>query len=495
MPSRRVAFFDDLSEGELARSGVTISTLARIGRVATIPKGFVISHPVFDQFRSMKEGVSEKLIPWSVELEIARAFDRLGSSVVSVMPSPSYASEIPGSYVSDKASLVTEIRKTMVEFLSEEEEDFRKGKEVAAYKLTFLVQEIPPHSASGSVKGAGEGKYDVKALLGLPVDLSSSDTMTIDEEGSVTDRTILSQERKWVAGEAGIEEVEVEKELRRESKVPPDLLRKLSALGERLTRKIGPGTIHWYLKDRIFIVWNISLDEETPRPAPEPREETVEVQRPVPTRETSIFLMSESPPESVEKPEIQGLFLVPSESAQPVTDELLKLSKDLRPRPIVVLAGMKGLESLAGARKEGGENIWPMFGATASHSVDIAKSAAEKGLRRSKELPFWLEASSPTSLLLLKDVAGEFDGVFIPIDEIVNKMDAPQDKRFGMALSAVGATVDETHERGLVVAIGTSNREQLGELWKYCAEKGIDILAVDNKLVEDMLSLWRAEEV
>ncbi|MEE9507529.1 MAG: hypothetical protein V3V98_10385, partial [Thermoplasmata archaeon] len=120
---------------------------------------------------------------------------------------------------------------------------------------------------------------------------------------------------------------------------------------------------------------------------------------------------------------------------------------------------------------------------------------AEKGLRRSKELPFWLEASSPTSLLLLKDVAGEFDGVFIPIDEIVNKMDAPQDKRFGMALSAVGATVDETHERGLVVAIGTSNREQLGELWKYCAEKGIDILAVDNRLVEDMLSLWRAEEV
>jgi hypothetical protein len=45
------------------------------------------------------------------------------------------------------------------------------------------------------------------------------------------------------------------------------------------------------------------------------------------------------------------------------------------------------------------------------------------------------------------------------------------------------------------VAIGTSNREQLGELWKYCAEKGIDILAVDNKLVEDTLSLWRAEEV
>ncbi|MCK4950114.1 MAG: hypothetical protein KAS60_08515, partial [Thermoplasmata archaeon] len=73
MSSRRVAFFDDLSEGELARSGVTISTLARIGRVATIPKGFVISHPVFDQLRSMKEGVSEKLIPWSVELEIARA--------------------------------------------------------------------------------------------------------------------------------------------------------------------------------------------------------------------------------------------------------------------------------------------------------------------------------------------------------------------------------------------------------------------------------------
>lgn len=492
MPSRRVALVDDLSEEELAQSGVTISTLARIGRVATIPKGFVLSHQVFDEFRSVKEVASERLIPWSVELEVARAFDRLGSSVVNVMPSPSYPSGISGSYVSDKASLVTEIRKTMVEFLSEEEEDFRKGKEVAAYRLAFLVQEIPPHSVSGSVEGAGEGKYDVKALLGLPVDLSSSDTMTIDEEGSAVDMTILSQERKWVAEEAGMEEVEVEKELRRESKVPPEMLKKLSELGERLTRKMGPGAFHWYLKDRIFIVWNVSLVEEVPDPEPK---ETLEIERRVPSRETSIFLMSKSPPESVERAEVQGLFLVPSEGAQPVTDDLLRLSKDMRPRPIVVLAGDKSMESLAGARKEGGENIWPMFGASASHSEEIAKSAAEKGLRRSKKLPFWLEAGSPTSLLLLKDAAGRFDGVFIPIDEVANKMDAPEDKRFGMALSAVGATVDETHERGLVVAIGTSDRERLGELWKYCAERGIDILAVDDRLIEDTLSLWRAEEV
>ncbi|MFQ5910253.1 MAG: hypothetical protein ACE5IJ_05965 [Thermoplasmata archaeon] len=493
MPSRRVAFLDDLSAEELEGSGVTISTLARARRVATIPKGFVISHPVFDEFRSMKEGVSERLIPWSVELEIARAFDSLGSSVVNVMPSPSYPSEISGSYVSDKASLVTEVRKTMVEFLSEEEEDYRKGKEVAAYKLAFLVQEIPPHSASGSVKEAGEGKYAVKALLGLPVDLSSSDTMTIDAEGSVVDRKILSQEKKWVAEEAGTEEVDIEKELRREAKVPPDLLKKLSALGERLTRKIGPGTFYWYLKDRIFIVWSVSLAEGAPEPAPE-QIETVEVKRQIPPRGTSIFLMSKSPPESLEEAEIQGLFLVPSEDAQPVADDLLRLSKDLRPRPMVVLAGDKGMESLAGARKEGGENIWPMFGATASHSEEIAKSAAEKGLRRSKELPFWLEAGSPTSLLLLKDMAGAFNGVFIPIDEIVNKMDAPEDKRFGMALSAVGATVDETHERGLVVAIGTHNRERLAELWRYCGEKGIDILAVEDDLMEDALSLWRAKE-
>ncbi|MCJ2564485.1 MAG: hypothetical protein LN417_10440 [Candidatus Thermoplasmatota archaeon] len=495
MPSRKVALLDDLSEEKLAQSGVTISTLARIGRIATIPKGFIVSHQVFDDFKSMKEGASERLIPWSVELEVARAFDRLGSSVVNVMPSPSYPSGISGSYVSDKASLVTEIRKTMVEFLSEEEEDFRKGKEVAAYRLAFLVQEIPPHSVSGSVEGAGEGKYDVKALLGLPVDLSSSDTMTIDEEGSSVDMTILSQERKWVAEEAGMEEVEVEKELRRESKVPPDMLKKLSALGERLTRKIGPGAFQWYLKDRIFIVWNVSLVEELPEPAPEPKEDTIEVRRRIPSSGTSIFLMSKSPPESVEGAEIQGLFLVPSEGAQPVADELLRLSEDLRPRPIVVLAGGKGMESLAGARKEGGKNIWPMFGASASHSEEITKSAAEKGLRRSKELPFWLEVGSPTSLLLLKDAAGRFDGVFIPIDEIVNKMDAPEDKRFGMALSAVGATVDDTHERGLVVAIGTSNRERLGELWRYCAERGIDILAVDDGLIEDTLSLWRAEEV
>ena len=495
MQSRRVALFDDLPAEELARSGVTISTLARAGRVATVPKSFVICHPVFDEFRSAKEGVSERLIPWSVELEIARAFDRLGSSVVNVMPSPSYPSESSGAYVSDKASLVTEVRKTMVEFLSEEEEDYRRGKEVAAYRLAFLVQEIPPHSASGSVEEAGEGKYDVRALLGLPVDLSSADTMTIDGEGSVVDRKILSQERKWVAEEAGMEEVDVEKELRRESKVPPDLLKKLSALGEGLTRKMGPGTFHWYLKDRVFIVWNVSLAEELPEPAPEPREKTVDVKRQIPTRETNIFIMSRSPPKDIEKAEIQGLFLVPSEGALPVTDELLRLSKNLRPRPIVVLVGDRDMGSLAGARKEGGENIWPMFGATASHSEEIVKSAAEKGLRRSKELPFWLEAGTPTSLLLLKDVAGEFDGVFIPIDDLVNKMDAPQDKRFGMALSAVGATVDETHERGLVVAIGTSDRRRLAELWRYCAEKGIDILAVDNRLVEDTLSLWRAEEV
>jgi hypothetical protein len=299
----------------------------------------------------------------------------------------------------------------------------------------------------------------------------------------------------WVAADAGMEEVDVEKELQRELKVPLDMLKKLSALGERLTRKVGPGTFHWYLKDRIFIVWNVSLSEVPEESAPEPAEEEVEVKRQVPAGQTSVFLLSETPPKSVEEPDIQGLFLLPSEGAPPVADDLVRLSKNLRPRPVVVLAGEKGIESLAGARKEGGENLWPMFGTTAPHPDEISRPATETGLRRSKKLPFWLGADSPTSLLLLKDVAGEFDGVFIPVDEIVNKMDAPQEKRFGMALSAIGSTVDDTHERGMLVAIGTSDRERLTELWGYCADKGIDILAVDEKLIEDALSLWRAEEV
>jgi hypothetical protein len=494
MPSGRVASFDDMSEEELARSGVTVSTLTTIGRVATIPKSFVVSRQVFDEFRSAKEDVSERVIPWPVELEVAKAFDRLESTVVNVMPSPSYSSGISGAYVSDKASLVREIRKTMMEFLSEEEADNRKGKEVASFTLAFLVQDIPAHTASGSIEGVGEGKWDVRALLGLPVDLSSSDRMLIDAKGSLSDRTILSQDKMWVTEDAGMEEVPVEKEVQRELKVPMDLLKKLSELGERLTRKIGPGTFHWYLKDRIFIVWNVSLDEGPPESAPEPREEKIEPQGQVPASETSVFLLSKTPPESVEVPEVQGVFLLPSEGSPPVAEDLLRLSENLRPRPVVVLAGGKGTGALAGARKEGGENIWPMFAATAPLPDEIARSAAENGIRRSKELPFWLEADSPTSLLLLKNVAGDFDGVFIPIDEVVNKMDAPQDERFGMALSAIGATVEDTHERGMAVAIGTSNRDRLAELWGYCAEKGIDILAVDGKLIEDALSLWRAEE-
>lgn len=492
MLSRKVVFFDDLSEEELERSGITISTLAKVGKIATVPNGFILSSSVFEEFRSQKGELSQRLLPWSVELDIAKAFDRLGSDVVHILPSPSYPSEISGSYLSDKTSIVTEIRKTMMEFLSEEEEDFRKGKEVEAFRLAFLVQEIPPHSGSGSIeRGANEGQYDIRALFGLPVDLSSSDRITIDMDGSVIDRRILSQEKKWIAGEAGIEEVEVEEEARRELKIPGELIKKLSALGDRLTSKIGMGTFFWYLKNRVFIVWNVGPAEEKPKP----KEEVVSVEREIPPRETSIFLLSTSSPEDIDRAEIQGLFLLPLEDAQPSPDELLTVSERLRPRPFIILAGEKGMESLARAREEGGRNIWPMFAATTSEFQGITKPATDRGLKRSEELPFWLMVGSPTTLLLLREMAEAFDGLFIPLEDIMSRMEeSPQDKGFDLALSAIAGIIEEIHKRGLVLAIGTSTHEWLKDLSEYCVDKGIDILAVEDRLIEDVLSLWRAKE-
>lgn len=478
----------------MGRSGITISTLTRVGRMATVPKGFVISSTVFNEFRSQNVNLSDRLLPWSVELEIAKAYDDLGSNVVNVLPSPSYPSEISGSYISDKTSLVTEIRKTMTDFLSEEEEDCRKGQEVEVFQLAFLVQEIPPHSASGSIEtGPVDGQYEVRAVLGLPVDLTESDRMTIGDDGSVAEKTILSQERMWIA-EDGLKKVDVERDQRREMKVPSDLLRKLSALGKRMTTKVGTGTFHWYLKDRIFIVWSVALRERTRRPAPEPMAEVVTVKREIPSRETSIFLVSESLPEDVKRAEIQGLFLVPSEGSRPVADELIRLSERLAPRPIVVLAGEKGMGSLAGARRDGRKNLWPMFTTTTSEFREITRPAVEKGLERSKDLPFWATANSPTTLLFLKDVAEEFDGIFIPLDEVIRTMEGPGDKRFDLTVSALGRIVEEARERGLVTAIGISTKDRLGDIWSYCADMGVDILAVDDKLMDDALSLWRAKE-
>jgi hypothetical protein len=490
MPSRKVVFFDDLSEEELAQSGAVMSTFAKVSKIATVPKAFVIRPSVFKEFVSQVGDLSERLLSWDVELEIARAFDNLGSSVVHVVPSPSYASEISDSYVSGKASLVTEIRKTMAEFLSEEEEDYRKGEEVEDFQLAFMVQEIPPLLASGSIeKGPGEGLFFVKALLGLPVDLSASDKMTIDIEGSVVDKRVFSQEKKWITDEAGIEEVNVEKELKRELKIPKELLKKLSRVGDRLTTKMGMGTYFWYLKDRIFIVWNVTLLKE------EPKEEVVPVEREIPPMEMSIFLQTKVPPESVDKAEIQGLFLIPAEDVQLDMDGLLELSDQLKPMPIVISADEKGMESVAKARKEGAVNVWPLFEVTGPEFQEITKPATESGLEKSEELPFWAIVNSPMTLLLVKEMAEVFDGIFIPLEEMMSRMeDSPEDKRFELALSAISVIIEDVHEQGLVMAIGTSVPDRLTDIWNYCLDKGIDILALGNHLIKDIPSLRQAKE-
>ncbi len=255
MKDRAVLDLVDLDVKEWDLYGLMGQRLSIIRKLVTLPPMFVISSSVF---RSMVEegGIPEgKRIPWDLELEMAKNYDELDSSVGRILSSASYEYSMPPlSTVASKTDLVMSVDSLYRMFFSQEEVRIRENMGVPQFDLAVIIQKMFDPKTSGRMTQS-EKDTRIVAVHGLPVELEDADAYTVNMEGELTYHSEEEQKSKWVLGEEGIVSEDIEESEWDAPKLTDNQVSRLAKMGMKILEQCGEEmAVEWYLVRNTFYV-------------------------------------------------------------------------------------------------------------------------------------------------------------------------------------------------------------------------------------------------
>jgi phosphoenolpyruvate synthase/pyruvate phosphate dikinase len=255
MKGREILNLVDLDVEDWSLYGLLGQRLSLIRKKATLPPMFIISSSVFRDLIVEEDIPDGKHIPWEAEMEIAKRFDELESPVARILSSASYEySPPPFSTAESKSSAIVAVDSLMRSFYDDEEVKTRNRMGVPQFDVSVIIQKLFDPKSSGRLTQS-EKDTRIIAVHGLPLNLEDADSFIVNMEGEQTYQAEAKQEKKWVLGDEGVEQVEIEEGAQDAHKLTETQVTRLATLGRKILEECGEEmVVEWYLVRNSFYV-------------------------------------------------------------------------------------------------------------------------------------------------------------------------------------------------------------------------------------------------
>lgn len=492
MLSYPVALLEEITEKEIKSCGLLGRRLRQISQVVSLPPTSVVAYPVFQQWK--KDG----RISWQTEMEISSIYKKIGGGVVSVWPSPSYERpEIEGSLANSNLELLSRITQLSRKFLSDEEEDHRKGREIKEFDLAFVIQSVldTPHSGSTSVH-ISDNKAEIYAVHGQFVDREGADFYSLSLDGKTVERKPSIQEKMWLCDEKGLKATQIEESLKSQEKLSEEDIPKLLEICRRMKKKIeGDFRFTWLRRGKIFyvsFVFPVTGAEEG-------RETKVEEAKAILIPEMRVFLDGRGLRDFekvLEKP-IQGILPIGlddlaegrrgKEAVEALKSSMVTLLPSLRPRPIGILIERREdlpllLKALSDVKPNQEPNLWLVLSGvrTTEDFEELSSVLKDAGLGKEKYLSHWLFLSRPADLFMVRALSQDCDGFLLDMESLAMDLGGSYP-----VLEAVGDFAEKTSSMGKPLGVCLGPKD-LKMIVSGLAEMGVSIISAREEQFEEV---------
>jgi phosphoenolpyruvate synthase/pyruvate phosphate dikinase len=255
MKGREILNLVDLDVEDWGLYGLLGQRLSLIRKKATLPPMFIISSEVFKNLVEDDCIPDGKHMPWEIEMDIAKRVAKLDSPVARVLSSASYEySPPPFATAGSKSGVIVSVDSLMRSFCEDEEVKTRERMGVPQFDVAVIIQKMFDPKSSGRLTQS-EKDTRIIAVHGLPLNLEDADSFIVNMEGEQTYEANAEQEKKWILGEEGVEQVEIEEGAQDAHKLTENQVSRLASLGKKILEECGEEmVVEWYLVRNSFYV-------------------------------------------------------------------------------------------------------------------------------------------------------------------------------------------------------------------------------------------------